>query len=245
MAKWIALGIVLVNLLVGLWGWSVRPESRLSAAPDASSLGQVILLRELAPDEQSRLAVSLQTEQALSRALQNFEEIDLGGTPLLDGGCYIYRLPSNERLQVFMARVRSLGTNAYIGEETTQQPGAVMLYISPYPSFRLAQIELNELNAAGVDGFIIADGDMENGISVGVFNSEENIQQRNSELGALGYELQRYQYMVDRSVYAVNIPVLSQARIDPQSWVEIQRDFPQLTSQQNSCWEVASTLNFN
>lgn len=243
--KWIALLILTANLLLAFWGWSVNnaPPARTAAA--GSGLGQVILLRELAPEEQDRLALSLESERALDRAMQNFQEIQLGDGLLSEGGCHIYTLPTRERLQMFVDRVKSIVPSAYIGEEVTQQPGAVMLYIAPQPSFRLAQIELNELRAAGVDGFIIADGDMENGISVGVFNAEQNIQQRTAQLGALGYELERYQYMVDRPLYAVNVPVLGQASIAPESWAEIRRDFPQLSSQQNSCWEVASTLNFN
>lgn len=243
--KWIALGGITANLILAFWSWSVRPEALGSASSTGSSLGQVILLKELSADEQSRLALSLQTEQARDRALQNFQEIDIAEASLSEGGCHIYTLPNRERLQLFVSRVQALVPGAYVGEELEQQPGATMLYIAPEPSFRLAQIELNELRAAGVDGFIIADGEMENGISVGVFNSETNIQQRTNQLEVLGYEVQRYQYMVDRSVYAVNIPVLSQASIAPETWAEIRRDFPQLSSRQNSCWKVASTLNFN
>jgi hypothetical protein len=243
--KWIFFFAVISNLILALWSWSVRPESQASLAPAGSGLGQVILLRELAADEQSRLALSLQTEQARDRALENFSEIDIGGDPLAEGGCYIYSLPTRERLELFADRMQTLVPTTYIGEQVVQQPGAIMLYIAPQPSFRFAQIELNELRAAGVDGFIIADGAMENGISVGVFNAEQNIQQRMDQLRVLGYQLERYQYMVDRSVYAVNIPALSQAAITPESWAEIRRDFPQLSSQQNSCWKVASTLNFN
>jgi len=243
--KWLTLVVVTSNLILALWSWSIRLESQTSVASAGSGLGQLILLRELAADEQSRLALSLQTEQARDRALQNFQEIDIDGDSIAEGGCYIYSLPTRERLEMFADRVQALVPTTYIGEEVVQQPGAIMLFIAPQPSFRLAQIELNELRAAGVDGFIIADGEMENGISVGVFNSEQNILQRMSQLGDLGYQLERYQYMVDRSVYAVNIPALSQAAITPESWAEIRRDFPQLSSQQNSCWKVASTLNFN
>lgn len=244
--KWIALIAVILNMLLALWSWSVRPEVQgSSAASVGASLGQVILLRELAADEQSRLAISLQAERARDRALQNFQEIEIGADPLAQGGCYIYSLPTKERLETFVDRVQALVPSAYLGEQVVQQPGAIMLYIAPQPSFRLAQIELNELRAAGVDGFIIADGDLENGISVGVFNAEANMQQRTAQLEALGYQLERYQYMVDRPVYAANIPALGQASVAPESWAEIRRDFPQLSSQQNSCWEVASTLNFN
>jgi SPOR domain len=244
-AKWIVAAAILANVTLGLWAWSTRASSHRTVEQSSSSLSRIILLGELTAAEQDRLQVTLASERARDRALQNFREIEVQAKPLPEGTCYIYSFQDRNQLQVFQQRVKSLASAAYIGERVDQTLGAVMLYIAPFPSFRQAQIELNELRVAGVDGFIIPDGDMANGISVGVFNSEENIRQRTDQLRSLGYALQRYQYTVDRVTYAVNVPVLSQLQIDDQLWSEILRDFPQMTSRQNSCWKVASTLNFN
>ncbi len=245
--KWriAALALLCVNLGFGAWAWSTRPESRAGRDYQVNAMNRLILLDELAQEERDRLRQGLAAEAQRERAMRNLQEVAVEAEGLDQGGCYLYSLPNRDQLLALQRRIAAYAPTAYMGELIEQRPGAVMLYIAPLQSYRLAELELNELRAAGVDGFIIPDGAMANGISVGVFNSEQNVQQRTQQLRSLGYNLQSYQYTVDRASYSVNLPVLSRMQISDEVWAEIEADFPQISTSQNSCWKVASTSNFN
>jgi hypothetical protein len=248
MLKWVVLLLVFLNLAIAFWGWNNQPDSRKPVIAEIGNVESIQLLEELSPSDQARLEKPTEEEvaQAQAEALPSpLQPLAIEVQRKADLMCRVFSIDDRAMVVAVFDRIKSWEVDAYVGEQSVQTPGAVMVYVPPFGSFRAAQIEIGNIRAQGIDGFIIPDGELANGISAGVFNSEENIAQRRQQLRELGYQTAVYQYIVDRLVFGVNIPLSAYREVAENRVSELSEDFPQLTSVQNSCWKVASTSNFN
>lgn len=153
----------------------------------------------------------------------------------LEGRCEIIRADETV-LPAIAERLRSVDMNPTLSEEVTSTPGPLMVYIEPFASAREAALELNVLRRENIESFIIAEGELQNGISVGVFSTEQNALARSVQLEAFGYQTDLYQYMVEESEYSINLPLSESLVLSPDYWLELQSDFPSLSRVQNSCF---------
>ena len=126
--------------------------------------------------------------------------------------------------------------NPYFVEEVSSSPGPLMVYIQPFDSAREAALELNVLRREDIESFIIPEGELQNGISVGVFSTEQNALTRSAELGELGYQTDVYQYQLEESYYSINLPLIESSVLSVEYWRELESDFPSISRVQNSCF---------
>ncbi len=129
------------------------------------------------------------------------------------------------------ARVRRL--------EVPGQP-SYWVYQEPQSSRKSALRRLHELQAKGIDSYVIPRGDLENGISFGLYNAEAGARARLEEIVGSGYEADVRR--VDRSFEEiwVSMPVAEADTVAESVWFKLLNREDGLEKRQNFCPDVAS-----
>lgn len=199
------------------------------ASESASAEDSFNLIRQPIIENPDDLVVETETAaEILAEPEQAFD-------PELEGQCEILRA-EDEELSGIIERLEAVDMNPYVVEESVSSPGPIMVYILPFSSFREASLELNVLRREDVESFILPEGELQNGISVGVFSTEQNAQARADQMQALGYQTGEYQYTVEQSQYLVHLPLQESVTLAVNYWRELASDFPSMIRVQNSCF---------
>ena len=256
--KWLVAAFFITNvglLLLGIYA----KDAQILTTPKPMGAARLILMSELNFDERDALrkdrpeAADSPSAEAAGAFEDNFnllrqpdlvDEPPLPDTSALDGQCELLAAFDDSQLESIMERLHSVDLDPWVAYQVTQTFGPLMVYVTPFNTSREAAVELTVLRREGIDSFIIADGDLQNGISVGVFSSEQNAMTRLVQLEALGYSADTYQYVVEDSEPVINIPAAQASILADEFWVQLLADFPQVNHSQNSCFEVASQGNF-
>lgn len=168
--KGILLTLVVVNLVFGGWlFWQQQQtDNEVPIAPVAE-------LNNLGLDEATR-----------SRLAQSGRQRDV---PAQDAQCILIRgVLSSEDANVIQARLAALEvpSEITIRSEVTRTDHWVVL--GPFESIPRARERLTQLQANGVESFLINQGPMQGGISLGLFSSLSNAENRRAALQQQGIE---------------------------------------------------------
>jgi hypothetical protein len=164
MVRWLALALLLLNAVAYLW-WSQQPGMTPGVAALLPPEGE--LLRLLEPDaEPRRIAAELPRRGQL-------ELIEL--TPPPRTVCGLIG-PFDSDASARQAR-SELPLSSGVMAEVVSRPVVVRtdywVHLGPFASRDSALVRLRELHAAGIDSFIITDGELTNAISLGYFTREQ------------------------------------------------------------------------
>jgi len=198
---------------------------------------QFILLSELDNSELKPLEPPEVEEQ---NAREEVQEEELEQACVLSGP-----FASEQRARELADRIGALGVNATLLTETLETPGSIMVYTGPFASGQQAQRELQVLQSSGVDSFVVADGDLVNAISLGVFRTLENARTRQDRIEQFGYQTQTYLYMVENDQYFISFSGRVLSAITEDYWANIVNEYKDITIEQKACNEVASSGNFH
>lgn len=126
-------------------------------------------------------------------------------------------------------------------------PGGVgyWVYLSPEVSRKEALRRLHELQAKGIDSYVIPKGDLANGISFGMFSQKEHAEARLEEMIKKGYqaELKEVKRAL-KEVWVILQPVEAR-KLSEELWQKVNSGNFRLERRQNYCPTVASADNFH
>lgn len=231
---------VVINVVVALFFMGKDPVDNQEA--EAAQLpyvrgDQLILLSELDNSELKPLEPPVVEEQ---NAREEVQEEELEQVCVLSGP-----FTSEQRARELADRIGALGVNATLLTETLETPGSIMVYTGPFASGQQAQRELRVLQASVVDSFVVADGDLVNAISLGVFRTLENARTQQDRIEQFGYQTQTYQYIVENDQYFISFSGRVLSAITEDYWANIANEYKDITIEQKACNEVASSGNFH
>jgi hypothetical protein len=158
---------------------------------------KVVLLRERSVPVWSRLAVVVAVDAADSAAAR----AECDGTASSRRGCkwrssenrqclLLGPYPDPQAARALLERLASLQIEAkYAAVEVAGEPD-YWVYLRPEPTKELAAAKLRELQEKKIDSFIIPQGEIANGISLGVFDKQENAEKRRQAIVEMGYNPQ-------------------------------------------------------
>jgi len=220
--RWLLLLLLVLNAFYYVWHQQQSLMEVLDVEPPSqyhSYQKQISLLSE-SPEKAERKVVSPApiVEQSACMFLGAFE--------------------SREEADVLQQRLAGLDI-----ESGTQEIAAVSgvdywAYLPPMASRGASLRQLKELQAMQVDSFIIAEGDLANGISLGIFPQYESAESVISRLSEVGYEpLLRKLSRNERSFW-VRVDPLGQRLIDDALLVNIAADFGGLRHEMRPCEAV-------
>lgn len=116
------------------------------------------------------------------------------------------------------------------------------VYLGPMRSRREALDQLRELQQNGVDSFIISEGELANGISLGFFTRESSAQRAMQERRDQGYDASvRAVERFNEELWAV---LGAEQTLDDDVWRRLQQGMPALEQRKNFCDVIASAEKF-
>jgi cell division protein FtsN len=114
------------------------------------------------------------------------------------------------------------------------------VYLAPLGSRQASLRQLRELQARKIDSYIITQGDLSNGISLGIFPRNDSAQSVMQRLRSAGYEPQIRELTRAHRNYWVRIDPLSRRLVDDPLLERLAFDFNGLQHQLMPCEGVAS-----
>ncbi|HUH57571.1 MAG TPA: SPOR domain-containing protein, partial [Pseudomonadales bacterium] len=170
--RWLFLGLIIINAIYFVWTRQdfVNKEQQPIAEEKLAQVGsgQVKLINEVA---------SVSDKQPQKNTVSTPSEV------MLLGGF-------NEEavVQELQQRLRSLDIKSEVTTLDSQVDIEYWVYLEPLASRQASVRQLKELQARKIDGYLITQGDLANGISLGMFAREDSAQGVAERLSAAGYE---------------------------------------------------------
>ncbi|WP_111643387.1 SPOR domain-containing protein [Marinimicrobium alkaliphilum] len=139
-----------------------------------------------------------------------------------------------------VGRLSSLEVGAWVQELEVSDGQGYWVYLPPEVSQQAALRRLYELQAKGIDSYVIPRGELANGISLGMFVSEVSAEARRTELSDLGYDAQLR--TVDRTLREtwVLMPRREARSLAPSRWETLLERTGDVERRENLCPGVAS-----
>lgn len=254
--------LVIANLALLAWGFLMPPGPEAEAPPDLtpnpySDYATIYLLSEL----DSAKAILERSQARSSSSEQAKEETgDISQFPSAtptsqDGRSSQEQQPEHEgkllcelvgpfedgeQAADFVERLDAIEVAAEIKElELPAGPG-YWVYLLPEPSRKEALRRLAELQAKRVDSYVIPKGDLENGISLGMFSKKLLADARVQSMRAIGLdpkveEIER----TYREIWAMLQPQEA-GKMSELTWQRVTEGMNSLERRQNYCLDVAS-----
>jgi len=222
--RWIFMLLVVLNAFYYVWHQQQVPMQAKEVAPLSlyqDSRRDIQLLSESEPQERRTPAVREEApEQAVCLFLGRFDD------------------PA----QAEQVEQRLLSLDIRSQSQVVESAGAVdyWVYLPPLASRQASLRQLRELQARKIDSYIISQGDLANGISLGIFPRHDSADSVISRLRRAGYEpLLRELPRANRSHW-VRIAPESRRLVDDSLLERLSLDFNGLQHQLMPCEGVAS-----
>lgn len=245
--RWTVIGLFLLNIVFAVWGWLGYSYSRnvesLGGAEAVSSAenmpgAKLVLLREqvvatpVAPTPEAVVQPALSPPNTVEQVAVDIPLCTLLG-PLLQ--------PSDAK--ALLARLGALQIQAkYVSLRVDGNPD-YWVYLSPEPTKDLAIAKLRELQGKKIDSFLIPQGDLANGISLGIFDSQENAEKHRQAIVQMGYnallKTNPRTYLENWvAIYPDQVAGFSQ-----ELYGQLHAENPKLDLRKDECRKVASTID--
>ncbi|QEY59823.1 SPOR domain-containing protein [Pseudomonas sp. C27(2019)] len=205
--RWLFLGLIIINAFYFLWnhqaiGSSEQALQGVRGQKPAYS-GQVKLLSE---------AVDLESK-AMQEDFKKSEVMLLGG------------FSDNYQAQRLQQRLLSLDIDSQVTEIDSKVDIEYWVYLQPLPSRQAAVRQLKELQARKIDGYLITTGELNNGVSLGMFAREDSAQGVAERMSAAGYEPSIKSVERSQRLYWVVIESSARRLVDQALLKQLVEDF--------------------
>lgn len=151
---------------------------------------------------------------------------------------------SRELATNFVERLSAIDVKSEIRDLRLPAGPGYWVYLEPTENRRSALRHLAELQARKVDSYVIPKGELENGISLGLFSQENLANLRMKEMQAIG--LSPKMDTIERTYREIWVMLRHKedAKMSSLSWSRAMEGFNKLERRQNFCLDVASEDNF-
>lgn len=177
--RWIALALLLANLIYGGWLWLQPPPSASVVAAPLPAGERLLLLNE-------RGDGALPAEPAAGASAE-LAPVEVPAPPI--PVCEMFGpLPDAETARRLRDRLIAEGASAGAYRQAVTTRTDYWVHVGPLPTRREALELLRELQQRQIDSFIIAEGELANSISLGYFTREASAARAMAERRAQGYD---------------------------------------------------------
>src|SRR5690606_4642692 len=232
----IFIALVVINLGVFIAQWLLR-DTTVAAVPQAARplAQQSPSLRLLSEDDSASAAKKIAPDQSINAAPSGLLAADDASAMCTMVGPFIQLLHA-EYLQ---ERLHAMEADAKIHSIEVPDGLGYWVYLSPEVSEKEALRRLYELQAKEIDSYIIPNGELANGISLGIFNERSAADMRINEIREQGYRAELREVTRTVSETWVVMPIAEAEKIDPEIWIDLLRQQSGLEKRQNYCLGVA------
>ena len=247
MIKVIFLAFLVINIVIALWARNTDKLSRGSAAYNVPPLAgdHIILVSEVdstelvsREDAKEEAGAYIDIAEDLSELASESEEDEVLCV-------YLSTFSFRDNAEALADQIRALGVNVKLWTQKVESQGPAMVYIKPFMSAQEARRELRVLKASRIDSFIIADGELTNGISLGVFRTEQNALAQQARVEALGYDVEISHMRIQEDQFSLVASGEILDALEDEYWLKIANKNKHISIQQKACNAVASEGNFH
>lgn len=226
--------LVVINLGVFIAQWFLR-DPPVAAVPQATRAltlqGETLQLLSEAGVAAQKKAPAASPSIVRPRPLAN----DAASAMCTMVGPFIQLLHA----EYLEERLQAMEADAEIQSVEVPDGSGYWVYLPPEVSEKEALRRLYELQAKKIDSYIIPNGELTNGISLGIFNERSVAEARINEIRAQGYQAELREVARTISETWVVMPVTEAEKIDAEIWIDLMRQQPGLEKRQNYCLGVA------
>lgn len=190
--RWVFLSLICLNLLVMVWFWRDQAGTSMERISEPKQKGEaLVLLSELDSSDIDYKEIKAKSSRVASR-------------------CYSVG-PLADRIDAKHLKVRAeaLGFNSELRGLATGTSIEHWVHIPPQANRQQSLRLLRELQGRGIDSYIITQGDLAEGISLGLFRNEDSAQRLTKKMQGMDY----------------NVVIKDVSRGEKELWLE----FPQVT----------------
>ncbi|MFL0804761.1 MAG: SPOR domain-containing protein [Agarilytica sp.] len=264
--RWIFITLAVVNLFVFAWGLVAgsgesAPTYTKKLKNPYGQYPEIVLLSEVAGEEagdgedlleEDKLpvgSVSSQEDEVSpvsevsvddSDSQPELEEVQpsLGADKLL---CELVGpFESGDIASDFAERLKAIEVGASVRDIELPAGAGYWVYLEPKPTRREALRVLSELQSKRIDSYVIPKGELENGISLGMFSKKQLSDARVKEMVSIG--LEPLVQEIERSYREiwVMLDAGADSKMSSLSWERAMEGIKGLERRQNYCLDVAS-----
>lgn len=183
-----------------------------------------------------RQDIQLLSESAKTPDVSADDRVE-GGSCLYLGG---FELPA--RARELEQRLFALDVVASLVVTEMAAETEYWVHLEPLASRQATLMQLRELQARQIDGYIIGQGDLANGISLGFYQNPEEAYQRRDRVSGLGYSPKVRELNRAQRVYWMKIDPAGRRILEDSTLTALARDFPGFKQEIMPCKDVALDL---
>ncbi|GAB2190261.1 SPOR domain-containing protein [Sessilibacter sp. MAH2] len=144
------------------------------------------------------------------------------------------------RADILVEKLAALDVSASLREVLVPGKTSYWVYLPSLGSSDAAFRKLKELQAKSIDSYVIPNGNLQYGISLGLFNEKNGAEIKQKELAAKGYEVKIHEEVRKISQNWVVASAQNASKISSERWNSLIGDQEGIVYQQNFCPDVAS-----
>ncbi|MBB4865927.1 cell division septation protein DedD [Pseudomonas nitritireducens] len=153
---------------------------------------------------------------------------------------YLGSFPVEDRARQLVQRLLSLDVQASVQTVDASAGVDFWVYLPPLASRQASLWQLRELQARKIDSYIITEGDLTDGISLGIFQRKDSADSVVERLKSAGYEALVRELARSQHDYWAQVTPESARLVDDSLVRQLAPDFPELQKQTMPCKSVAS-----
>ncbi|SEA51443.1 hypothetical protein SAMN05216562_3440 [Microbulbifer marinus] len=229
--RWIVFALLFVNLVLFAW---FQTAGRPAVSPVPAGGTSMV-------EEGARLALvsEVSRQQLMARQPPQSQPTKPKPEPAAEQLCTLLGPFAEEyQGQDIVERLQALQVDGSLREIEMEGEMRYWVFLAPLNSRREAFRKLRELQAAGVDSYVIPKGSLANGISFGIFTEADRAESLLAELRDQGVDAQsREEPQTYLERWVVLAPGAAE-KLAEDFWQQLQAEYPQLDRRQNLCAEV-------
>ncbi|WP_207888500.1 SPOR domain-containing protein [Pseudomonas sp. 30_B] len=153
---------------------------------------------------------------------------------------YLGSFAAEDRAKQLVQRLLSLDVQASVQAVNAAAGMDYWVYLPPLASRQASLWQLRELQARKIDSYIITEGDLTDGISLGIFQRKDSADSIVERLKAAGYDALIRELARSQHDYWAQVAPESGRLVDDSLVRQLASDFPELQKQTMPCKSVAS-----
>lgn len=221
--RWLLLLLIILNLFYYVWHQQQTPIQAVEVAPLEPYQVRKQDIRLLSESPQALVADDRRADDRLS-----------------ESSClFLGRFESTTEAEILRQRLTGLDVDGAIKAFDSAGEMDYWVYLPPLASREASLRQLKELQARQIDSFIIAEGDLVNGISLGIFPRYESAVSVMGRLTEAGYIPALRKLPRDQRVYWVRVAPEDARLLDQAQLARLAESFPELVHELKPCEVVA------
>lgn len=235
--RWIVFILAFAN--IGYFGWSVYQQSH-------SGYQVVSGQTRLQPESGRRLMLVSEREVSASQAVagsqdsvSEFSSVE-SAEPVSENCIALGPFGDSESVDQVQQRLFSLGVSSRERADQNMQAVDHWVHIPPLSSRDSAIRLLRELQAQNIDSFVITQGELTNGISLGLFSKESSANEVGRRLMAAGYSVEIKPLSRVPEQWWLELNESDEEKLDDYFWKELTGRMPNIKKTKKRCEGVVT-----